>query len=872
MRRQIRRRTETHPSVERATRLFLEQRQTDPEVMLWAARLTPDQAAERSAVRDLVLYSSNRIAEPYRSAWRYIVQSWANEITDADMSTFNIQDAVAHGIDPRMLLDDVVSLVEPRIQVDSGYGRRLAGRKIEKISDLLPVTLGAAKHVRIADVGLSENVDPKMWRELVDRLEGALVCALHHADRLGSEWLANWVARVYPSGAPDNDPDQFRDGFAPIAKLYSEALDKLIRVDPEAAALRLDQLANRPWKLTRRIWAAGARASGVVDSSKIGLWLDNLTDDDIWDAYDYPEFAELRAARFGDLDQERRQRFEKRVRKGPPLANYRRGVSPERKRVLQREAATHEMRRIASSGVELSAASRAWLEDREDVQGSSDVWARYSEDHRWTGPDVAPLDLEDPELPSKLNAALTDQPYVTSREVIDAVSANWNTLFARLRDDPKLLRHGRLVGALGFTLRDQTIGRDQESEDAKIAAEKSEALLGLLAAIPDSALRDAADGLGHWFDTVPDAMLTQPRLREAWLRLWPHAVAETNAQAARRSGEVMAEEAIGATPANPEERISTNALNSAVGRMLSAFGRMLPRNEKAAAAFSDPQLRSMRQAAATADGEAGRQGLYRLLLLVRYLNHVDPEWTRAHLLGPLREGADPAMWDAISRIPLLAPDAFNEVASEQVRKVWDDRLSTKLRSRLAERIILPLVFALEDGSPPPVPFPDVEQMLRLGGSAVRAHCASALVRTLESRKEPDAYRKSIKPIVTTAWPKDRSTLSPSLADAFAALPAAARGSFAECVDDLAGLLMPFDAWSLWEYRLYERDGDERSLRPLASEEEAFALLKLLDLTIGQEEQAVRPRDLDVALAAIADKSKKAARTTEFARLSALTRW
>lgn len=871
MKRQIRRRTEAHPSVQRATRLFLEQRQTDPDILLWAARLTPDHSAERSAVRDLILYSSNQIAEPYRSAWRYIAQSWANEITDADLSTFHVQDAVEQGVDPRMLLDDIVSLVEPRIQVDSVYGRRPTTGKIEKVSDLLPVTLGAAKHVRIADLGLTENVDPKVWGELVDRLESALVCALHHADRLGSQWLANWVARVYRTEEPDEDPDQFRDGFAPIAKLYSEALEKLIRVDPQAAARRLEQLDNRPWKLTRRIWAVGARAPDAVGPLKIGVWLDGLADDDVWDVFDYPEFAELRAARFGELDKEQRQRFEVRVRKGPPLSSYRRSVSPERKRALQREAATHEMRRLASSGAELTASSRVWLAAREDVQGSSDVWSRYSQDPPWTGPDVAPLDLEDPELPAKLDAALTDQPYVTSREAIDAVGANWNTLFARLRDDSKLLRHGRLVGALAFTLRDQTIGRTPESEDAKVAAEKSEALLALLPAIPESALRDAADGLGHWFDIVPEAMLAQPQLREAWLRLWPHAVAETNAQAAQRVSEITAEATTEATPADPEERISTSALNSAVGRMLSAFGRMLPRGEDAATAFLDPHLRAMREAAATAVGEAGRQGLYRLLLLVRYLNHVDPEWTRAHLLGPLRDGADPTMWDAISRIPLLAPEAFAEVAAEQVRKVWDDRLSAKLRSRLAERVILPVVFALEEGSPSPVPFPDVEQMLRLGGPAVRAHCASALVRVLESRKEPDAYRQCIKPILTTAWPKDRSTLSPALADALAAMPAAAHGAFAECVDDIAGLLMPFDAWSLWEYRIYERDGDERSLRPLASDEEAFALLKLLDLTIGQEEQAVRPRDLDVALAAIAERSKRAARTTAFARLTALTR-
>lgn len=867
MRRPIGRRVEAHPSVERATRLFLEQRVTDPDAMLWAARLTAQQSAERAAVRDLILYSSNRIAEPYRSAWRYIAESWANELTDADMSAFHIQDAVAHGVDPRMLLSDLVALVEPRVQVDATYGLRQGRRAIAKVNDLLPMTLAVTRPVTLADVGFAELEDPKLWAEVVDHLEGALLRALHCADRLDAQWVVNWVVCVYPlEGDADKDPDQFREGFAPIVKLYSAALAKLSGGDPAAARSRLDQLAHRPWKLARRLWAAGARSTEVVDAPAIAAWLAGLTDDEIWDVWEYPEFAELRAARFAELAPEARQAFERRVRKGPPLSAYRRGVSPERKRALQREAATHEMRRLSGSGAELVQASREWLAAREDVAGSSDVWGRFRQDHGWTGASAAPLDLIDPNLPAELDAALTAEPYVTSRDAIDAIGANWQVLFDRLQSDPKLLRHGRLVGALASTLRDQTIGRAPDTDDARLAATRTDSLLNLLPLIPDGALPDAAEGLGYWFDAIPDPMLAEPRVRAAWLLIWPHAVADTNARAAARaSADAM-------TEAPEEDRISSSSLNSSVGRMLSAFGQMLPRGDAAMAAFDDPQLRAIRDATEAAEGEAGRQGLYRLLLLVRYLNHVDPDWTRDHLLGRLRDGTDPAMWDAISRIPLLAPDALAEVAGAQIRKVWDDRLSAGLRARLAERLLLPVVFALEEDRPLPVPLPDIEQMLRLGGAAVRAHCASALVRVLEARTEPEAYAKQIKPIVTSAWPKDSSTLSPSLADALAALPAAARGAFAECVDDIADLLTPFDAWSLWEYRIYEKDGDERTLRPLATEEEAFALLKLLDLTIGHEEQAVRPRDLDAALAAIAARSKAAARTTAFARLSALTRW
>lgn len=872
MRPHVQRRLEGHPSVERATRLFLESRLTDRETMLWAARLSPDQSAERNAVRDLVRYGSGgRIAEPYCSAWRYILEGWANEITDADMTAFHIQSAIQQGLEPRMVLSELVDLVEPRVRIGPVYGRprRSRGRRtISKVGDLLPIDLSPVGHASLSDVGLDDVADPALWEELVDRLDGSLVRALHQADRLNTQWLANWVARVYPGDEhQDNDPDRYREGFAPIARLYSAALAKLILGDPLAARRRLDHLGQWPWKLTRRLWAAGARVPEVIPAAQIEDWLDNLSDDDIWDLHDYPEFAELRAKRFPDLTAARRAAFEARVRKGPPLSAYRRGLSKDRKRDLQRQAAVLEMRRLAASGVELTVASNTWLESRNDVQGSSEIRSLYIQEHDWPNPEPVALELEDPDLPANLNAALTADPYVSSRDAIDAVAVNWDALFARLNDDPRLLKHGRLLGALASTQRDLWIGIQPESEEGRLLSAKTDAFLNLLPQVPLTALADAAVGLGYWFDGVPPGLLSDPRLREAWLRIWPYAVAETNNRLDREDG---------STPLrlveDSEDRIASTALNSGVGRMLSAFDRMLPRGGAAATAFNDPQLRAIRDLIVIADGEAGRQGLYRLLLLVRYLDQVDADWTRTHLLRPLREDRDPALWDAISRIPLLAPDAFAEIVREQIRKVSDDRLAVELRARLAERVVVPIALALEREETLPAPLPEVEQMLRMGGDAVRARCASALVRFLEARPEPGAYARLVKPIITTAWPKDNSALSPALSDALAPLPAAARDAFAESFKDIEGLLVPFDAWSLWEYRLYEKEGDSRTLRALTSEAEAFALLHLLNRTIGYEERAVRPRDLDLALEAIAARSKSASKTLEFARLTALTRW
>ena len=104
------------------------------------------------------------------------------------------------------------------------------------------------------------------------------------------------------------------------------------------------------------------------------------------------------------------------------------------------------------------------------------------------------------------------------------------------------------------------------------------------------------------------------------------------------------------------------------------------------------------------------------------------------------------------------------------------------------------------------------------------------------------------------------------------MPAAADAAFAEAVDALGDYLMPFNVWSLWEYRIYGHDDvGGRELTFPRTQAEARAMLTLLDRTIGEEEGAVVPHDLDVALTAMAARWSGAAKDRRFARLAALAR-
>lgn len=858
--------------IRRATRLFVEGRLQDRAVLVWAAALGPEADAQRRAVRDAVFSRSEALPELYITAWRCVIEAWRDGTADdPDMTVIEIKDAITRGIDPRIFVGSIVDLVVPRLKIRprSPFREPIRG-KPRTVADLLSLDFEPDHHVRLAEVGLADCEDPRVWEELLDRAQGVLFSGLHQADRLGLTWSANWIARVYPvngdGDGDDKDPDEYRGGFMPITRLVSAALSRLGTVDPTAATMRVDGLALKSWPIARRLWAAAALDPAVVPSDRLDSWALSVSQEELWGVQAYPEFAEVRSGRHGDLTAEVRDRLERRIRRGPPARRFRRDLSRARRDERQSGDAYAELRRMQKAGAVLTSASIAWLANHaalEAAWGSGDLYR--------TGDSYVPsrsrldLDLTSATAFAEIEAALTDKPYTEGRNTLDAIGANWQAVFDRMRADPALLNRGRIVGALAFAIRDR-IGVEEGNPGRSETAQVSD-FVDLLARVPASARKAAAPGVAYLFEEALSRLPGDARLPALWLEWWPHAAAATTAEA---TGEDE-----GPFNEAPTERLASRALNSAAGRMISAYFRLFPTGSAARRAFEDPVLAQGRDLILDAPGEGGRQGLYRLLLDVRFLNNIDPAWTQARLLGPLaaQDEVSPELWDAIARIDLLAPDALALISGEMVRRILDDRLSSEVRSRLAERLILPVAIALRDEAALPVSLIDIEQFLRLGGPQVRAVCARALTRFVAGGQEREnTFTSGVLPILEGGWPRDRSVQSAEVADAFAPLPAAADTAFSEAVAALGDFLMPFDVWSLWEYRIYVReDGGGRELKFPRTQAEARAMLTLLDRTIGEEDGAVIPHDLDVALTAMTARWSGAAKDRRFARLAALAR-
>ena len=136
---------------------------------------------------------------------------------------------------------------------------------------------------------------------------------------------ANFIAFIMSSdrssfGRPR--PDQFHRGIAPSTKLLHSVVTRLANVDV-AAGLEF----SRRWRITQtpihqRLWAAVASDSRFATPIEVGEFLASSNDRMFWNLHDFPEVAELRAKRFGELEAQVRTALISRIKKRPPRSQW----------------------------------------------------------------------------------------------------------------------------------------------------------------------------------------------------------------------------------------------------------------------------------------------------------------------------------------------------------------------------------------------------------------------------------------------------------------------------------------------------------------------------------------------------------------------
>lgn len=899
-------------SVFRAALSFLSNRLAEPSTVEWAARLGPDRRIERIAIENLLSSQGAAIAaEPWATAWRLIEESWSERPVESGSSTaiYEIQRRLRAGDRSGAIVSAIVDLVAPRLKVEalSSSFRLLAKvpRRPKTFRDMLSAGLTSGEIVDLDVLELEKLDDVPFLRALANALERALDHGLDIGRRTGWDgqdrfWQLGDLSRVYyvvsggRSADGQDDPDAYHRGIAPVVKLlYAVAtrMGELVR-DEELPIVERWRLTNTPVHI--RLWAAAACNPRLISVAELSDFLLGLDDNRFWDLHGYPEIAELRAARFGELGPEPQATLTARLWKGPPRNFWPKKAEPEKVRNGRLYWTLRELKRIDLTSGKLPQNVKAWLDAEigkfPDLAGMS---ADEGLPEGVTVKDVVPAPddrydaLEGVARLRALEAALT-----SARE-------RWSDDPAGRADD--WLRQPTKVALILNDLEQAERGGDEfprvwnrfgwahsptrpESVDASAQDPQNEAyrVLALLAQLSERTLSVAIDGVSSWLDHWRKHVVVSADGLAVWLKIWPLAVTATNSQAESEDGANLS---VTATIVdNDREPKDLDTLNTPVGKLVGVFLAACPSLNQVPSPFeAGAAARQMRDVLITADGRSGLIARHRLIEGLPYFLRADRVWTEENLVTPLRSGdvASLALWRAVARAT-RSSDVLRLIGNAMAERATDRRLGRETRGRLVFSLIVEALHAFRDSREPAVPNARVTQMLRTLDDEVRATAANAVqkfVKELSSKAPQDGeppsaatlFRNAAMPFFRDVWPQERSLATPGVSKALADLPATSREAFADAVEAIERFLVPFECWSMLDYGLYGDEGKGKKISMIDDEIKAKALLRLLDLTIGTSEGAVIPYDLTDALDQIRSVAPHLADSASYRRLSTAAR-
>jgi hypothetical protein len=903
---------ETELGVFRTTIAFVEGRLSERATVEWALSLEERDVAKRWAVLEVLHGRSARlVGEPWRTAWRLVEESWEGGLTmrEGSLAKYDVADRIKSGERTGALIASILNLVRPFIKVSQfskldRLFRRLP-RTPRSVQDLMSIELTSGELVDPKELAIETVEDGRFLLELAHDLDAAVTKALDIGHRLFGNpedrlWRLGDLKRVYfvqesdrPEG--EDEPDRFHTGIAPSTKLLYAVVSRLHDVDAAAAMAVLRRWRETPTPIHVRLWSAFSREARVSSATEVSEFLESTHDHQFWDLHRYPEVAELRARRFSTLAGSHRKSIVRRLRKGPPASHWPRKSSRELVTNARRYWTAREMRRIQLAGGDLPEADERWLHDHvgefEELKDMSRIDDGFIGTSKmgWVAPN--PDDRFDflvgAERLEALEEALSaqrhgwdDDPATRAsdwigtadnvrRLVTDFEAADTGGTFPRVWD-----RFGWRHSPMPLP--------DSEQRDVPLPRLEpvAERVLALLERLPIGTAQEAIGGISHWLDRWAQQIHTLPHFVNVWLRLWPVAVAATNAEQAPEAEPSLS--VVVTTPGRDEPQ-DLDTLNTPAGRLVGALLAACPRIGPGDRPFESIPLREMRDAALAAEGRAALVVRHRFITGLPYFLQADPAWTRSTLIEPLLADTPQAivLWRAVARKTRFR-EVLEIIGEAMATRAVDIRLGRETRRSLSFSIVIEVLHALYSDRSPVVPIANVLQMIRSLDDEVRSHAANAVQRFVHDLSVPSSnigapdspetlFRKAAHPFLEKVWPQERSLATPGVARAFADLPSTCRDSFAEAVDAVERFLVPFDCWSMLDFGLYGEANEGPRLSTINTAAKAEAFLRLLDLTIGSAQGSVVPSDLGTALAQIERVAPRIAESQQYRRLAAIAR-
>jgi hypothetical protein len=894
----------------RATIAFLKGRLEERATVDWALRLKPGDIIKRLALLDLIDGPDGRnIGEPWRTAWRLIEESWNNPGVEDHASTgvYHIQRRLRAGERSGSLVTSIVELVAPRLKVEPFSSLHLHLRRLprrpKKVDDLFRLGLTNGRIVDPSALDLENLADRPFFVSLALALDAAVTRGLDIARRIGWDgerrlWQLGELHRVYyvpvaERGEDEHEPDEFYRGIAPSMKLLYAVISRLVDIDISTAVEYARRYKQMDSLIHLRLWAALSRDARVTPANEVCSKLLSLDDRCFWNLNDYPEIAELRAKRFGELDSHEQAKITARIRKRPPRNLWPSKVDADRVKSIRLYWAVRELRRIEIAGATLPQRDRAWLETKIHEFPDLVQMTRLDEGFwgtpkaRWVPPN--PDDRYDllagGERLKALEAALSsarvgweDDPASRAADWIRQPGKPLQILqdFESIPDGGSAF--ARVWGRFGWA-HSPVLGKEEDAAQRNLPLERDR-VLSLLAKIPEATIRQAIDGISEWLSAWEKQIILTPQGLNVWLKLWPIAVEVTNAQ--QSADEEIQQNTI-AQSADDREPKDLDTLNTPAGKFVGVFLAACPNLRENNHPFNvGGALHRIRDAIITSTGRSGLIARHRLIEALPYFLLADPDWTHENLIIPLITDNSGAitLWRAIARRTQFT-EVLRIIGGPMAERATDPRLGRETRSSLVFSLVIECLYAFKEQREPGVPFAHIQQMIRSLDDEVRAYGAGAVQRFVHDLSEDsggeqtpspaDLFRVVAKPFLQQVWPQERSLATPGVSRALANLPATAREAFAEAVNTIERFLVPFECWSMLDYGLFGEDDGNPKLSIIDNPEKGAAFLKLLDLTIGTDQGSVIPYELADALDQVRRVAPNLAESRAFRRLATAAR-
>ena len=643
-----------------------------------------------------------------------------------------------------------------------------------------------------------------------------------------------------------------------------------------------------------RLWSEVTLNRLLVSSEQVSTFLLGLNDRQFWDLKEFPEIAELRAQRFHELDLETQKAITGRLREGPPNTYWSKWKYLEDVEQTWQFWAVRELKRIMLADGMLPGDVQSWVDERvaqfpELKKMTIDegiVFATSQGGYRPYNPDERYDMLHGLKRLQALEEALAhktgwlDNP---ANRAIDWLQQADKPLLV-LSDLESVERGGdafpHVWNHFCWThkmVQQETVVEPQDDHQCDVA----ERVLELMVMLSDGTLTSAIEGISQWLFVGRNQVVTSQIGLQVCLRIWPFAVAATNA--IRQSQHSVLSLIKSLSHSNVEETAEPDTLNTAVGKIVNVFLSACSSQEGIQNYFrSGSMVKQMRDTIIASTGRSGLIVRYQLIEYLPYFYKVDPDWTKTHLIGPLRENNDESLvlWRAVA-LQTQFTKVLRIIGDIMIERASDQRFGRETRQVLVFSIVVEVLHALRESREPAVGTTIVQQMLRMVENDGRVDAAEAIVRYIKKLSKNASgegivpahtlFKDAVAPFINYVWPKELAFVVPGTACEFAALPVAAGEAFEDAVKSIERFLMPFECESLSHYGFDDRDTNDWTFLIINDEPKARAFLRLLELTVDISENAIIPHGLPDALHHIRSVSPDIANENAFRRLSAVTR-